>query len=326
MDYKLSDLEEWDEKICAIAKKNNLDWFDIEYEFIDFYSMIGAMAFHGLPSHFNHWSYGKSFERTHHFYNVGMEGLPYELIINSNPSLAYMMRENPLYLQVLIMAHCVGHSDFFKNNRTFKGTRPESIIGRSRAAKKRFQSYVEDPSIGIDNVEEVIDACHAVQFQIQRPGWIRRTREEIIEAHRDKLKEDPKLPDLNLNKVPLENDYDILGFIVEVPQRRKIFIPITRVTSIDDGGVFITGALNIRRYQQRHGEIQLLAELLDHTTRLHENGESVIIEDIGMELSETKDWYARQLHVLKKARGFRDRKSTRLNSSHVSESRMPSSA
>ena len=63
----------------------------------------------------------------------------------------------------------------------------------------------------------------------------------------------------------------ILGFIVEVPQRRKIFIPITRVTSINDGGVFITGSLNIRRYQQSHGEIQLLAELLDHSTRLHEN-------------------------------------------------------
>ena len=109
----------------------------------------------------------------------------------------------------------------------------------------------------------------------------------------------------------------ILGFIVEVPQRRKIFIPITRVTSIDDGGVFITGALNIRRYQQRHGEIQLLAELLDHTTRLHENGESVIIEDIGMELSETKDWYARQLHVLKKARGFRRGTSVTVNWSDV---------
>ena len=68
----------------------------------------------------------------------------------------------------------------------------------------------------------------------------------------------------------------ILGFIVEVPQRRKIFIPITRVTSIDDGGVFITGALNIRRYQQRHGEVQLLAELLDHDTRLQESGETVI--------------------------------------------------
>ena len=109
----------------------------------------------------------------------------------------------------------------------------------------------------------------------------------------------------------------ILGFIVEVPQRRKIFIPITRVTSIDDGGVFITGALNIRRYQQRHGEVQLLAELLDHSTRLHENGESVIIEDIGMELSETKDWYAQHVHVLKKAKGFRRGTSATISWSDV---------
>jgi CBS domain-containing protein/sporulation protein YlmC with PRC-barrel domain len=102
----------------------------------------------------------------------------------------------------------------------------------------------------------------------------------------------------------------IIGFIVEVPQRRKIFIPITRVTSIDDGGVFITGSLNIRRYQQRHGEIQLLAELLDHSTRLHESGESVVIEDIGMELGETKDWYANYLHIQRKARTFRRGLST----------------
>ena len=77
MDYNLSDLEAWDEKICAIARKHGLDWFEIEYEFVDYYSMIGAMAFHGLPSHFNHWSFGKSFERTHHYYHAGQEGLPY---------------------------------------------------------------------------------------------------------------------------------------------------------------------------------------------------------------------------------------------------------
>jgi CBS domain-containing protein/sporulation protein YlmC with PRC-barrel domain len=109
----------------------------------------------------------------------------------------------------------------------------------------------------------------------------------------------------------------ILGFIVEVPQRRKIFIPITRVTSINDGGVFITGSLNIRRYQQSHGEIQLLAELLDHSTRLHENGESVVIEDIGMELRDTKDWHAEYLHVLKKARTLRRGTSTTLRWSDV---------
>ena len=102
----------------------------------------------------------------------------------------------------------------------------------------------------------------------------------------------------------------ILGFIVEVPQRRKIFIPITRVTSIDDGGVFITGSLNIRRYQQRHGEMQLLAELLDHSTRLVENGESVVIEDIGIERSENQDWHAQYIHVLKRARTLRRGTST----------------
>ncbi|NDA40326.1 MAG: PRC-barrel domain containing protein, partial [Actinobacteria bacterium] len=55
----------------------------------------------------------------------------------------------------------------------------------------------------------------------------------------------------------------ILGFIVEIPQRRRIFIPATRVTSIEDGGLFVTGSINIRRYQPHHGEVALLEELLD---------------------------------------------------------------
>ena len=215
MDYSLSELEVWDERILKIAEKHGLDPFPIEYEFIDYYSMIGAMAFHGLPSHFNHWSFGKSFERTHHMYNLGAEGLPYELIANVNPSIAYMMRENPLYLQILIMAHCVGHSDFFKNNRTFKNTRPETIVGRSRAAKKRIQSYVEDPSIGIEKVEKVIDAGLSLQFQSPHPGWLRRTKDQIIEEYLDRKKEDPKYPEMDLSANPLEPDCDVMGFISE---------------------------------------------------------------------------------------------------------------
>ncbi|MEY3149522.1 MAG: hypothetical protein RL029_796 [Actinomycetota bacterium] len=109
----------------------------------------------------------------------------------------------------------------------------------------------------------------------------------------------------------------ILGFIVEVPQRRKIFIPITRITSIDDGGVFITGSLNIRRYQKRHGELLLLETLLDHPTRLLESGNTVVIEDIGMERKENKDWYASYIHVLKRAGTFRRGTSTTVNWSDV---------
>ena len=75
-DWGLSELQEWDETIIALAKSNNLDWFPINYEICDYYEMIGHMSYHGMPSHYNHWSFGKSFERTHQMYNLGAEGLP----------------------------------------------------------------------------------------------------------------------------------------------------------------------------------------------------------------------------------------------------------
>jgi stage V sporulation protein R len=213
-EWTISELEEWDEKICEIAKAKGLDWFPIAYETCDYHEMIGHMSYHGMPSHYGHWSFGKSFERTHHMYNSGNEGLPYELIINSNPSIAYLMKENPLYLQVLIMAHCVGHSDFFKNNRTFRNTDPDRIIQTMRNAKKRFQSYIEDPSIGIEKVEKVIDACHAIQYQVDRNDRFKRNHKELRQEILDLKKLNPlKYVSLDPDKMPLEPDYDILDFL-----------------------------------------------------------------------------------------------------------------
>ena len=79
----IDELNKWDHEICELSKDNNLDWFPISYEICDYYEMIGHMSYHGLPSHYSHWSYGKSFEKTHSLYNRGLQGLPYELIINS---------------------------------------------------------------------------------------------------------------------------------------------------------------------------------------------------------------------------------------------------
>ena len=220
-DWNLNDLAEWDEKICEIAKSHNLDWYPIIYETCDYYEMIGNMSYHGMPSHYSHWSFGKSFERTHQMYNLGMEGLPYELIINSNPSISYLMRENPLYLQILIMAHCVGHSDFFKNNRMFSHTRPDSVVSRFRNAKKRIQSYVEDPSIGVEKVEEILDAAHSVQFQIPSFPYERKSHAELYEKYVEMVKnsDTSEFDHIDLQKIPLEKDYDVLGFIVENCQR-----------------------------------------------------------------------------------------------------------
>ena len=252
MDWNFELLEEWDEKINNVALSHGLDWFPITYEVCDYYSMIGHMSYHGMPSHYGHWSYGKSFERTHTMYNMGMEGLPYELIINSNPSIAYLMRENPAYLQILIMAHCVGHSDFFKNNRMFQDTRPESIVGKLRSAKKRIQGYVEDPSIGIDEVEGVLDSAHALQFQTHRYGQYRKTQEELVEKYTSLIKEseDGEYDDIDVQKNPLEPDHDLLGFIAEnsrhmpgwkrdvieiVREQAKYFIPQIQTKIMNEG-------------------------------------------------------------------------------------------
>ena len=71
-DWKISDLEKWDSRIIDLSKDHKLDWFPINYEICDYYEMIGHMSYHGLPSHYGHWSYGKSFEVQHQQYQLGM--------------------------------------------------------------------------------------------------------------------------------------------------------------------------------------------------------------------------------------------------------------
>lgn len=105
---------------------------------------------------------------------------------------------------------------------------------------------------------------------------------------------------------PGKSDYPrILGYVVEVPQRRRIFIPATRVTAIEDGGVIVTGALNIRRYQPKHGEVALLEELLDREITMRISGDPAFVEDLGIELSDNGDWRLTLVHVKRREKGWR---------------------
>ena len=224
--YGLEDLKVWDEKICEIAKSYGLDWHEITYETCDYFEMIGHMSYHGMPSHYNHWSFGKTFERTQTMYNMGQSGLPYELIINSNPSIAYLMLQNDFYLQVLIMAHCVGHSDFFKNNRMFQQTDPDNIVSRLRNAKKRIQSYVEDPHIGQEKVEQFLDDLHAIKYQTNRYNTPRESKEDIRKKEIQRFNQ-YKEKGIILNSSILEeknallkSDHDLLSFFTDYAQHK----------------------------------------------------------------------------------------------------------
>jgi CBS domain-containing protein/flagellar motility protein MotE (MotC chaperone) len=102
----------------------------------------------------------------------------------------------------------------------------------------------------------------------------------------------------------------ILGLVVEVPLRRRVFVPITRVTSIESGAVVITGLLNMRGFETRAGEMLVLGDLLDRTISLVENDESVLVEDMGMEQNRTGDWLITRVHIMRKGRGLRRKGAT----------------
>src|SRR5687768_4738319 len=165
MDYKIEDLEDWNNRIVELVHRFGLNPYPQEFEICDHEDMLSYMVYSGMPSHYPHWSYGKSFEKLKTLYEYGVSGLPYEMIINSNPAIAYLMRDNTLALQILTMAHVYGHNDFFRNNFTFRTIRAEFTIERFKTHADRVRRYVEDPSIGLEKVERIMDAAHALSMQ-----------------------------------------------------------------------------------------------------------------------------------------------------------------
>ena len=102
----------------------------------------------------------------------------------------------------------------------------------------------------------------------------------------------------------------ILGLIVEVPLRRRVFVPITRVTSIESGTVVITGLVNMRRFESRAGELLALGDLLDRSITLIETSEPVVVEDLGMDQNRTGDWLITRVHIMKRGQGIRRKGAT----------------
>lgn len=225
MTVPISELQQWDERVLELAAEFGLNCYPQEFEICDHNEMIGYMAYSGMPSRYAHWSYGKAYEKQKTLHNYGVSGLPYEMVINSNPCLAYLMRDNTLLLQILTIAHVYGHNDFFANNFTFRSgldARYTMEIFKNHAG--RIGSYIQDPSIGFEQIEETLDCAHAISLQRSRNLAIQRlSREEQQHRawERAQLPEDPyreihpqreyKAPDLD--KLPIEPDENILEFI-----------------------------------------------------------------------------------------------------------------
>jgi CBS domain-containing protein len=103
----------------------------------------------------------------------------------------------------------------------------------------------------------------------------------------------------------------VLGMVVEVQPRRRVFVPMGRVTSIDVGAVLITGAVNLRRFDKRPGETLVIGELLDRRVQLVEDGVDVPVVDVGMEQTRTRDWLVTRVAVRVGGGNFRRRGEVR---------------
>ncbi|MEL7481432.1 MAG: SpoVR family protein, partial [Pseudomonadota bacterium] len=150
-----------------------LDIYPNQIEVIGSEQMLDAYSSLGMPLMYQHWSFGKHFARDQMMYQKGYQGLAYEIVINSSPCIAYLMEENTMTMQTLVMAHaCFGHNHFFKNNNLFQQwTDAEGILSYLDFAKKYIARCEEE--YGIDEVEAILDAAHALMdhgvFRYQRP-------------------------------------------------------------------------------------------------------------------------------------------------------------
>lgn len=151
-------------EIQKIAKEElGLDYFPLQLEVISADQMVDAYSSHGLPVYYNHWSLGKRYLQDESSYRKGRSGLAYEIVMNVNPAIAYLMENNTMTMQSLVMAHLIGHAHYFKNNYMYKQwTQPEFIVEYLKFAKNYIAKCEE--KYGFEAVEQVIDAAHALQY------------------------------------------------------------------------------------------------------------------------------------------------------------------
>jgi len=190
-EWDFETLQIYEQEIGRIAEQFGLDTYPNQIEIISSEQMMDAYASSGMPISYNHWSFGKHFISTENNYRRGHMGLAYEIVINSDPCIAYLMEENSTAMQALVIAHaCFGHNSFFKNNYLFKTwTDAESIIDYLVFTKKFIADCEE--RYGVEEVELILDSCHALMNQgidrYKRPYPISVEEEKRRQSEREKI-------------------------------------------------------------------------------------------------------------------------------------------
>lgn len=175
-------IREYHREIRRVAEGFKLDTYPNQIEIITSEQMMDAYASVGMPVNYRHWSFGKHFIATEKRYKRGQMGLAYEIVINSNPCIAYLMEENTMMMQALVIAHAAyGHNSFFKGNYLFRQwTDAEAIIDYLVFARDYIAEC--EQKYGALEVEKMLDSCHALMNvgvdRYKRPAKISMAKEK----------------------------------------------------------------------------------------------------------------------------------------------------
>jgi len=226
-------------EIEAHARDYNLDFYDTIFEMVDYERMNEVASYGGFPVRYPHWRFGMEYERMSKSYAYGLHKI-YELVINNDPCYAYLLEGNSMVDQKMVMAHVLGHCDFFKNNQWFAPTNRKMIDTMANHGS-RVRRYMD--KFGLEPVETWLDTCLSIDNLIDRhePYVSRKPRsteeddsrkkveprrltarksyleryinpEEVLEAERAALQEKADEAD---KRFPRRPELDVMQFLAE---------------------------------------------------------------------------------------------------------------
>jgi stage V sporulation protein R len=178
-------------EIEGYGKEFGLDFWETSFEILDYKRMQEVAAFGGFPVRYPHWRFGMDFEGLTKSHVYGLSQI-YEMVINNNPAIAYLLEGNSLVDQKMVIAHVLGHVDFFKNNYFFSKTNRKMIDTMANHAT-RVRRHVE--RLGLDKVEGFIDACLCLENLIDpmSPFIVRKPPDKPTDKEPEPLKDVPRL-------------------------------------------------------------------------------------------------------------------------------------
>jgi stage V sporulation protein R len=220
-----TELEKWIEIITEKAAGYGLDFYPTHFEVVPDH-VIYELGSYSLPARFSHWTFGRDYHQQKTMYEYGMAKI-YEIVFNTDPCQAFLMDSNTMLSHKFVVAHVLGHNDFFKNNVYFDHT-DRRMIEKVRLHSNRIRKYEEE--VGELPVEEFLDAVLSIEYHFDTgltTSFRRKTPEEFeAERRRPPQKPGTEYDDLwNMmetksgpapirpRKFPPEPDKDLLGFL-----------------------------------------------------------------------------------------------------------------